>query len=85
MKTLCTLIVFLFISCTLCSCSTVRIKYGGVEITSSRLFEDQNLEGLNIVTADGVIVSIDKKTNLTQTEIFSEIIGAAINAAIPVP
>ena len=85
MKTLCTLIVFLFISCTLCSCSTVKIKYGDVEITSKRFFEDQNLEGLSITTPEGIKVEIDKKSNLTQTEVFLEIIGAAINAAMPMP
>ena len=78
-------IILLFSVCFLISCSTVHIKYGEVEITSSRLFEDQNLEGLSITTPEGVKVEIDKKSNLTQTEVFSEIIGAAINAAIPVP
>jgi hypothetical protein len=73
MKTIAAILLCLF---ALSACSAVRIQYGEATVTSFRLFEDQNLEGLKVTSKDGVSVSIDKKSNEAQTEFLSAAIAA---------
>lgn len=77
------LVIFIILSAA--ACSVVRIQYGDAIVTSVRLFEDQNLEGLKIKSPDGISVVIDKKANEAQTEIFAQAIAALAKAAVPVP
>lgn len=78
---------FLLLFIVLCAagCSVVRIQYGAATVTSVRLFEDQNLEGLKIKAPDGTSVVIDKKANEAQTEIFAQALAALAKSAVPVP
>ena len=75
-------IVLLFIACLACSCSVVKIKYGPVEITSKRLFEDQNLEGLSVTAPDGTVVKIDKKSSAVQTQLLSDTLSAIVKSVV---
>ena len=78
-------IMVLVVLLCMCACSTVHIKYGEVEITAWRLFEDQNLEGLTVITPEGVTVSIDKKSNNANTQLLSDSLGAIVDAVITIP
>ena len=67
-----------------CGCAYVQIKYGAVEVSSYRLFEDQNLEGLTIIHSPDncTAVILDKKSNAVNTETLSQAIDSVVSAAI---
>ena len=50
-----------------------------------RLCEDQNLEGLSITTAEGITVSLDKKSSTARAEELAQILGAIADSAVQVP
>ena len=74
--------VLIFLACLVCAgCSVVRIQYGEATVTSVRLFEDQNLEGLEVVAPDGTAVKLGKKSNdAASLEELGGLIGTAAGA-----